>query len=276
MKRNIFKESILENRFNENGFVTLDLLEKEDLDQLFLLLDDLKTKSDSSNVNVKSDYELSFFNKDIAYRKMVLERIYEFFKPYLDPILDDYEPLIVNLFNKKPSSGEVPIHQNWTFVDEDNYTSVSVWIPLCNVSRKNGTLEVVPKTHDRLTPYRSPSIPWVFAGLEKVLKKKYLQPLELKLGQIAILDDAILHWSSENNSREDRATIQLIMKPKEAMPIHYYCEDLKKGELSVYQVDSDFFASFNMHERPKNVEIVGKRNFTYKRLNEREFRRLIS
>ncbi len=57
----------------------------------------------------------------------------------------------------------MPIHQNWTFVDEDKFTSVSVWVPLCDVSRFNGTLEVVPKTHNTLTKYRSPSIPWVFA-----------------------------------------------------------------------------------------------------------------
>ena len=268
--RKVFHAEAMENEFNQKGYVTLDLLDEQKFTELQELLADLNKSTDKTNVNIQSEYELSFFNRDVDYRRMVLRRINDFFKPLLDPILDNYEPLIVNLFNKKPGSGEVPIHQNWTFVDESKYTSVSVWIPLCDVSRLNGTLEVVPKTHNTLTNYRSPSIPWVFEGLEEVLKEKYLQPLELKKGQIGILDDAILHWSSENNSDHDRATIQLIMKPVEAMPLHYYCEDLDRGELSVYKVDSDFFASFEMHDRPKDVPVVATEHFSYHKMNEDE------
>lgn len=266
--RRVFRSEELENEFQREGFVTMDLLNESKFKELQQLLHELLHSTDKENVNIQSEYELSFFNKDMEYRKKVLTRVYEFFKPMIDKILDGYEPLIVNLFNKKPGGGEIPIHQNWTFVDEDEFTSVSVWIPLCPVSRLNGTLEVVPKTHNTLTNYRSPSIPWVFKGLEEVLKEKYLQPLELVPGQIGILDDAILHWSSDNDSQADRSTIQIIMKPKEAKALHYYCEDLNKGDLTVYEVDSDFFAGFEMNSRPEGVPVMGKTTFKYEAIDE--------
>ncbi len=275
MKKKIFVDNSLESAFNEKGYVTLDLLSPDQLEILFSLLNEIK-EVDKREVVIKSDYELSFFNKDVAYKKMVLDKIYRFFKPHLDKVLDDYEPLIINLFNKKPNSGEVPVHQNWTFVDEEKFTSVSVWIPLCDVTRENGTMEVVPNTHNTLTRYRSPSIPWVFKGLENKIKKKYMHPINLKLGQVAIIDDALLHYTSENNTAKDRETIQLIMKPKEAIPIHYYCENVKRKSLVVYKVDADFFMSFNMNERPKGVEAIGLKNFQYKKLNEREFKNRIT
>lgn len=277
MKKNIFKDIDLENKFNKEGYVTLRLLNNEELSELFALLDELKSHYDRKNVNTNSSYELSFFSNNPDFKKMVLDKVYAFFKPHLDNILDNYKPLIVNLFNKKPGTGEVPLHQNWTFVDESKFTSVSVWIPLCDVSRKNGTLEMVPGSHKTLTAYRSPSIPWVFTGLEKTIKKNYMKPLELKVGEVAILDDAILHYSGNNNSTMDRATIQLIMTPEIATPIHYYCTNLKKGDLEVYKVDSDFFANFNMHSKPEHVPLIDKINFKFSPIkSEKDFATLVN
>lgn len=276
MKRKVFFDQNLENRFNKDGYVTIPLLDASKLNELFALLNDLQSGSDQTNVNTNSSYELSFFNKDEAYKKLVLEKIYNFFKPLLDEVLDNYQPLIVNLFNKKPGKGEVPLHQNWTFVDESKFTSVSVWIPLCDVNRKNGTLEVVPGTHKSLTPYRSPSIPWVFQGLEKPIKKKYMVPLDLKVGEVGILDDAILHYSRDNTSSKDRGTIQLIMTPGEATAIHYYCPNIKNGEIEVYQVDANFFADFNMHDKPAGVPLIDKFKFQFSPIkNERSFAALV-
>lgn len=264
MKRTIFRYQSLNDRFNKEGYITLPLLNEEQLHNLFNLLNELKAKSDNTKVNVSTSYELSFFNENKELKKDILEKIYTFFKPILDNILDDYTPIIINLFNKKPTTGEVPLHQNWTFVDESKYTSVSVWIPLCDVSKVNGTLEVSPGTHNTLTAYRSPSIPWVFKGLEKKIIDNYMVPLNLKVGQVAILDDAILHYSGVNKSPNDRGTIQLIMKPTEAKAIHYYCDKNVPNELEVFEVNEDFFTKFNMHQKPEGVPLIEKMPFTYK------------
>ena len=47
-----------------------------------------------------------------------------------------------------------------------------------------------------------------------------------------IIDDSILHWSSQNDTPEVRTAVQLIMIPEEAQAIHYYRdEDRLPGKL---------------------------------------------
>ena len=267
--RNVFLDPALQASFDKTGYITAELMNETELTDLFDLLGQLKSNRENDKFTTDSSYKLSFFNADSGYRKKVLEEIGAFFQPKVDKILDNYVPLIINLFDKEPGPGEVPIHQNWTFVDEDKFTSVSVWIPLCEVSRENGTLEIYPGSHRVLTKYRSPTIPWVFREQLEVLKEKYLKPFEMKPGQVGIIDDSIIHWSSDNNSKKVRSTIQLIMIPKEATPIHYYNpEKGDSGELQVYKVDSEFFTTFNMNEKPKNVELIGNEPFENEVLTE--------
>jgi hypothetical protein len=164
----------------------------------------------------------------------------------------------------------VPIHQNWTFVDEDKFTSVSVWIPLVDVSRANGTLEIIKGSHRVLAKYRSPSIPWVFDGLWDVLKEKYFEPILIKAGQAGILDDSILHYSSPNDTDHVRTTVQLIMVPADATPVHYHRDPAKPDELEVFEVSSDFFTEFDMKKKPEGVPAIGKVPYAYHKLSETE------
>ena len=267
----VFNNPDLERQFDIDGAVIVDLFPKEKLADLQALLSKLREEGNRHAANVDSSYKLSFFNSSPEYRKHVLEEVGAFFQPMVDVHLNGYEPLIINVFDKEPGTGEVPIHQNWTFVDESKFTSVSVWIPLIDSSRENGTLEVVKGTHRVLTDYRSPSIPWVFENIREELKERHLEPLEVKVGQAGIIDDSIIHWSSENDSEQVRTAIQLIMVPREATPIHYYgTGENDDYKLEVFKVDSDFFTRFDMHKKPEGVERIGFDSVRYHALTEEE------
>ena len=252
--RNTFKDRALQEKFDQTGFVQFDFLNADKFNEVVDLVDSLNQGHKEQSVDSNSSYKLSFFNDDISFRKLVFKEISNFFQPLVDQVLDDYVPLIINIFDKEPGQGEVPVHQNWTFADEENYTTVSLWIPLCDVTRKNGTLEFIPGSHRVVSKFRSPSIPWAFDGLQEVLKEKYLQPIELVTGQAAILDDSIIHWSSENDTDSVRTTIQLILRPREATPIHYHMQD--DGSVKIYKVDPEFFMSFNMKDYRPDLEVI--------------------
>lgn len=264
----------LEHQFQRDGFVTIDLLSSSQLEDLKNLIEELNTAHRDASTEEKSSYKLSFFNDDLVFKKKVFATLSDFFQPLVDQYLKGFKPLIINIFDKEPGKGEVPVHQNWTFVDEDQYTSVSVWIPLVNVSRTNGTLEVVPGTHKVLCKYRSPSLPWVFDELNEVLKEKYLQPFEITAGQAAIIDDGILHWSSENKSNEVRTAVQLIMAPSEATTIHLV-KSPHQEETLVYQVDPEFFMKYNMKDIPEGYPVIGKKSIHLSKLNERAFQQIL-
>ena len=275
--RKVFNESTLEQEFDKNGFVPISLLNPSGLGELSAILENLKEEGEKGMDEIKSSYKLSFFSSDTAYRKKVFEQLGNFFQEKIDKFLFRYKPLIVNIFDKEPDQGEVPVHQNWTFVDESKFTSVSIWIPLTDVSRENGTLEVVRGSHKVLTKYRGPSIPWVFEDLIDQLKEKYLEPINLQAGEAVILDDSIIHWSSENKTGNNRLAVQLIMIPEEATPIYYYrSSDPHAEQLQVFEVDSDFFTRFNMNEKPEDIKSIGYIDFQPKKFNEDELVKKIS
>ena len=196
--------------------------------------------------------------------------VYSFMKPLIDSIIVNYKPVMINLFNKHHGTGEVPIHQNWTFVDERIYTSISVWCPLQDVNRANGTLEVVPGTHKVICDYRGPSIPWVFDNLNDLMKEKYMLPLQLRFGQIAVIDDSIIHFSGDNNTESERKAIQLILKPEEATTIHCFKSDKSINEIHIIDVEDDYFFDFNMWEAPKGGTNRRTINHPIIKITERE------
>lgn len=274
--KKIFNQPELDNTFDKKGYVTVKLLNEVQVNELKVIAQKLMLTSSGVGKNVEANYDLSFFRQGKEVKQLIFDELWDFFQQPVSKFLPDYEPLIINMFNKKPGTGEVPIHQNWTFVDEDKYTSVSVWIPLCDVSKKNGTLEVVPGTHKSISKYRSPSIPWVFRGLEQELKQHYMVPLELQIGQVGIIDDSLIHYSDDNHSDKDRPTIQLILKPKNAKAIHYLGNDANLNQVEVYEVDAPFFMSFDMNDRNINGIYLEKKTIVNPKLSQEKLDEVFS
>ncbi|MCO5229623.1 MAG: phytanoyl-CoA dioxygenase family protein [Chitinophagales bacterium] len=271
--RQVLNHSEQETKFHKDGFITLNLLSENQFKELTRIVNDLNSSHLEYSVEANSEYKLSYFNGDLEFKKRVYNTLSEFFQPIIDLHLKNYKPLIINIFDKEPGGGEVPMHQNWTFVDESQYTSVSVWIPLVNVSRKNGALETLKGSHKVLCQYRSPSLQWVFDELNDILKEKYMEPFELVKGQAAILDDGILHYSSDNDTDVTRTTVQLIMVPDDATPIHY----VKNGDtVDIYKVDSEFFMKYDMKNLPEGYSVIGNQPISLKKLNEEEMVKIVA
>jgi hypothetical protein len=267
--RKIFFNPELQKQFERVGYVIIDLLQPEEINAFIQLYDDVEGAKGTANTN-KNTYELSFFDKDAETKKKKFNAVYNFMKPLLEKYIDNYSPIIINLFNKEHGTGEVPIHQNWTFVDEKKFTSISVWCPLQNVSRENGTLEVVPGTQKVISDYRGPSIPWVFDNLNEVMKKKYMVPLELRPGQVGVIDDSVIHFSGINSTHEHRKAVQLILKPTESPTLHYYKESEMSDEIKVLEVSDEFFFDFNMWEKPREGKLLETIDFPIKKITEEE------
>ncbi len=97
-----------------------------------------------------------------------------------------------------------------------------------------------------------------------------MEPLNLTKGQVAILDDSIIHYSADNYSNKERPTIQLILKPKKAKAIHYHSKEINKGKLDVFEVDAQFFMHFNMNEQNINAPLLKTINFTPPTIKEKD------
>lgn len=278
--RKVFNSSELQKEFDKNGYVQVPFITPERVEKLKNLFFETLPQSggqirpeevDTAGVT-EITYDFTFIDKNPDYKRLVFDIITKEFAPEVEKLLADYKPIIANYIRKKPEGGgEVPVHQNWAFVEERKCTSVSIWCPLVDSFQENGTLEVVPGSHKRFGEFRGPMIPWELEDIKPQLIEKYLQPLDTKAGDAVILDDSIVHYSRPNKTPGLRIAIQLILIPAEVPSVHYHLDYQKPDEIKVWEVDHDFYMKFNPWMKATGVKTVGTMAYTPRILSVKEF-----
>lgn len=271
--RQIFRDPALQKQFEEDGYVIVQFLEPEEIQALL----DFKngTRPDNRfNTNAEdATYHFTFLDTNIPYKKEVFNTVMQFFQPAIDKWMIDYKPLIVNFVLKDAGYGEVPVHQNWNFVDEEKFRSFSVWVPLMDTNAENGTLQIIPGTHTQNFHYaiRSPWIPWYFKDFSDFVIKEYHRPLNVKAGQAVIFDDSLIHYSSPNNSKEQRIVIQNIIIPAETEAVHYYVDPERPEVLQTMVVDKEFYLDYDMRATPKGFKSVAEEPYVDRTVDKETF-----
>lgn len=279
MDRRVMKDDALEKEFQKQGYVQIPFISPEEVDALKKKFFELLPTS-GGNITVDDlggnsnaiTYDFTFIDKNIAYKQAVYDVITEYFKPHVAKWLADYRPVIANYIRKQSDTGEVPLHENWAFVDERKCTSVSIWCPLVDSNEANGTLQVVPGSHKRFGEVRGPMIPWELEGIKHEIIKDYLVPMNLTAGNAVILDDSIVHYSAINKTNQLRLAIQLILVPSEEPSIHYHMNPAKSQEdVEVLEVDTDFYMQFNPWKQPDGAKRVRHFKFHFKPMDIQTF-----
>ncbi len=283
--RKVFIDSEIEKEFQKEGFVRLPFLSSDEVKELREIFFQGLAESggqiiaeDVGSADFEINYDFTFIDKNSDYKRKVFAQISEKFVPIMDKILADYKPIIANFIRKKLETGEVPLHQNWSFSDEKKCCTVSIWCPLVDGTVENGTLQVVPGSHKRFGEVRGPMIPWELEPIKDVIIEKYLVPLETKAGDCVILDDSIVHYSAVNHSNELRLAIQLICVPSEMPLLHQHMEpENDPNKVEILEVNQDFYMEFNPWKKPEKTKIVRTFSHSSRSLTEKEFsKRLFS
>lgn len=269
----VFKDLQLEKDFNQKGYVIVPFLSNEEIDFLktkfFETIEESGGPKKSHNVDYESNkditYDFTFIDNNTEYKQKVFDIITAKFQTKADKYLNNYTPIIANYIRKKEGGGEVPMHQNWAFVDEEKYTSVSIWVPLVDSNEENGTLQIVDGSHKRFGKYRGPMVPWELRNITKEIIENNLTPLNVKAGQGVILDDSIVHYSNINKTTGLRLAIQLIMIPKESTSLHYHLDrDKDPSKITVLATNVDFYTHFHPWLKPKGVKEIKTLNYIEK------------
>jgi len=270
MRRTLIDDN-LESNFQRDGYVEVPFLTSDEVEMLkkyyFDTLNEsggrLGPEDEKYQSNQEITYDFTFIDKNSGYKQQVFDVITKAFKNRVDDYLDNYRPIIANFIRKKEDGGEVPLHQNWAFADEHKCATVSIWCPLVDSNKENGTLEVVPGSHKRFGEVRGPMIKSELFGIQQQIIDQFMIPVETKAGNCVILDDSIVHCSSPNKTDGLRLAIQLILIPKEEKSIHYHMDLSKDRSLvEVLEVDKDFYMKFNPWKKPAE-EIKRINRFKY-------------
>jgi ectoine hydroxylase-related dioxygenase (phytanoyl-CoA dioxygenase family) len=253
--RATFVSDDLQRRFSDDGAVVLSLFTP---DRVAELRDEVLRLYTGS----RSGWHSSNESRDHEYRQRVHDALADVFTDALSGTLDDYRLFNTSILVKWPGEdGAMGTHQDWTFVQEDRFRSVTVWCPLVDVEQRNGALELLPGSHRVLTHARcSPSLPETYDDPLRGLGDGDLASWPLSAGSAIALDHAVAHRSPPNWTDAPRIAIAGAFVPTEAVLQHHYRDP--SGRIWAFDIpDAAWFQTFDIGQRPHDVPCQGERPF---------------
>jgi len=274
----ILRDPALQAELTRSGVAITTLFSEDQIAGLTAIVEQLEADADHDNVHIKTPFHLSAFHNDSAWKQRIYDEIHAYTEDIVNTLLVDYEPLVINIHDKPPGPNtSLGIHQNPSFVEEPEHKSVTIWIPMIDVRKDNGTLGVLRGSHNVFDAMRAANMPDVFEDIALKLTTQYFEPLELKRGEAAVLDDSVIHWSYPNMSETVRLAVQLIMVPKKPDHIYYYYNTSgEQPRLDLYTVDKDFFFKFNCKAEPQGLPYLRSIPFEYSQVSESELLKRVS
>jgi ectoine hydroxylase-related dioxygenase (phytanoyl-CoA dioxygenase family) len=228
----LLQQTSLQKSMDENGFCLLNGLPLQLLEQLRQLYLTRVKNPDSSGLHANHNRFSYEFNKSIS------DSIAQLLKPFLQQHFKNYEVFIAHFMVKaSQTTSEMPLHQDWNIVDESQYNSYQVWIPLQMVSKHNGGLFVVPGSHRFFGNHRSGSL-----GLTRIPSTPVTDALKKDIttppGTVVVYNNGLFHASYPNQSSEERISVIINIVQRNA-PTTYFHYQEHKNEVAAYPFSSD-------------------------------------
>ncbi len=251
----LFQDSALQAQFDREGFVILPFLNADQVDEL-------KAHYQRHFSESPNHFYSSTFIEDRERKAAIHEPIAQLLQPTVDQHLTNYRPL-GSSFLVKPSgaAGRMEVHQDWTVVDESQYCSATIWIPLVDTNGNKGAMRVLPGSHRFLDTPRGPSIPVTYEQHYSLLWDQ-MQLLEMRAGEALIFNQALMHASNVNASGSDRLAVTYGFIPAAAQLKFFHRRD--KQVVEEFHVKADFFQAYtNIGDRPTIGQKVAEHRFDF-------------
>lgn len=258
----IFRDAGLNEELERKGYVVLPFFDGAQVEELKKLYNKYDTASPY--------FHSTTFSKDVDVKKQLNAEAGAVFNPKVNELFTGYKNLGASFLTKPGGQGGfMPVHQDWTIVDETKYGSYTIWIPLQDVNADNGAITVLDGSH-RLTPtLRSPGLPVVINDIEPEVRKR-MKTLNMKAGEAFIFNHALLHASHLNTTNTNRLAITYGMIPEAAQLLFYYQSE--NGKVDKYIVDDDFFLHYDNHGgKPTFVQPVEQLEQDFNQITVGEF-----
>lgn len=257
-ERNLFKDDRLYAQFEERGYAIVPLFDAGELKELEALFYQYFPE-------VPPAFFSSSYLSDFDRKKEISQKIEALMVPKLEKHFKDFRSIGAAFLSKAPDHhSELPMHQDWTIVDESQFLAANIWTPITKPSTENGTLEVLPGSHKTFRALRAPTLPFSGSNLRAEMKK-HLVPLYVQAGEAVVLDQALVHYSNQNRSEQARLAFTTGVISKEA-PLFFHYWDKDSRELEKFAMDDDFLFRWetfhqDIFKRPTFGESLSKTAF---------------
>lgn len=257
----VFKDDQLQANFEENGYVIVPFYQADDIKNL----EDCYNKLHPNN---ESGFFPSTFSSDKNYRTIADQEIRSICQKHIERYCENIRVLNGSFIvkNPGPESG-MCVHQDMSLVDESRFTGINIWVPLVDLTVKNGTLFVLPKSHRLFPTYRGSSIPEFFASImDDVID--FMIPVTIPAGHAVFFDQSIIHYSPPNYSDKRRIVTNTYFTHQDAEFRTYYWDKSSPDKVEAFEQDKDFMLNFeqfgqNIHQRPTVGKSLGHVDYNF-------------
>lgn len=240
-------------KLQKDGYCMLpQSIEERDIDKLIAIFNKyqhIEEKGFQTSFNLKS-------NND----KLVVDlEIKQILSPLLKKYFPGYTPLVSNFAVKFTGENSfLPVHRDWSVVDERKHQSISVWIPLVDLNLNNGAIGFIKESHLNANLYRGPS---KSSTLFSDSNENNVDYLSIKRGEIVVFFPSTLHTSKPNLSSEIRIALTVVLNPLNVDVLHFYYPQKNDSIIQAFKVDKEFFLNYKLGDIPKRkVSFILKNN----------------
>jgi hypothetical protein len=208
----------------------------------------------------RAGFDSTILYSDTELRVAVDRAIRNVLEPRLRALIDGYRIAVCTFALKRAGQpdGAVPMHQDWSFVDESRFKSFGVWCPLVDVDLWNGCLQIVKGSHASPHPPRAACSAFLYPELVEQLRASYLTTLPMRAGQVALFDNRLFHCSPANRSEADRVAATAVILPMTARLRYYHMVDRREPHrVEVFEVPDSFYLSHQAPGRPEHAVSLG-------------------
>ena len=265
----ILRNEDLSRKLDHEGYTTFRLLPEQICSSLLKFYQ----QHSYENEAIARGFSTGLDQRDKSNSQSCSAEILHQIVPYLSDHIKDYQ-MIISTFIVKSSGAKMisPLHQDWTFVDEQKHSSYTLWCPLHDVDLDNGTLGVLPKSHHLLgnAARPSPCPPYVPVFSKYMMDFfAHLRFLSLAAGEVVLFDHRCWHGAMPNLSASPRVAIGISLTHKDAALEHHYLVP-HSSRATVLAVDKSFFYTYN-NETLLNLHQSGAVPQDYEQLRSYEF-----
>ena len=236
--RKTFKDDTIQKSFEAKGYAVIDFLSADDVNSLEKMYYD-------NRVDEQKFIEVTLWNNNYELNKKISEVTGEIISSKLKNVLDDHIALYSGYVTKIPGRpNAAKLHQDPLLVDEDNFRSVNVWSPLCEVDENNGAFYVVEGTHNLFRGNRGYTyFKYEFDDIKDEVIARFGKMVDVHPGQGVIYDHSLLHYSFDNRTDKIRIANTCFMIPSEVQP-RYFHHNRSGNTLDLYEIDSHFMLTY--------------------------------
>lgn len=253
MGADIFLKKDLQNRFATKGYCTFKLFDSSEVDEV---LSKYSFFAEEHNAGISgSKFHGTGWLQSLEKRLEINNCLLPIIDKAARSFFKNYKIIGSGFLQKEfGEDSAVPLHQDWTYVDESRFYSMNIWVALEDTTIQNGAMYVIPYSHRVFSGYLrpSPNYPVPFKDIKPFLSI-FKVPITLKKGECICFNNALLHGSFPNLKDSKRLALVATILPISATLVHHYSfNQTLPEEVTEFSISNESFLKIERGLPPEN------------------------